>query len=251
MRFTLKRKLLEGKQIVGCFLNYYAPALVETIGMTGCDFFVLDNEHGSFSPSEMENMIRAADSVGMATIVRVDYDNSSIQKALDMGAEGVQIPKVNSRQDAELAVMRAKYPPQGDRGVGFSARCVRVSEIKGAAYLKEANENVLVIAQIETPDAIENLPDILAVPGIDVAFLGKMDLSTAVGTPRDVSSPVMLELTARFFDETRKAGVISGYIHDNSVSLAEAKKKNSLYIATVAGLSGNVQATVKERNDNC
>ena len=249
MEFKLKKKLLAGEIAVGFFLNYYAPAIVETLGMAGCDFFVLDNEHGNFSPSEMEDMIRAADCVGLSTIVRVDYNPSSIQKALDMGAEGVQIPKVNTRQDAELAVMRSKYPPFGERGVGFSARAVRVSKVKGPAYLELANENVLVVAQIETPTAIANIREILATPGIDVAFLGKMDLSTAVGTPGDTASPVMVKLTEEFITASREAGVVSGCIC--SGRLADLKNQNFRYVAAVANCGGSVYPALKERDALC
>lgn len=234
--------------VLGCILNYYAPALAESIGMAGYDFLLLDNEHGSFSPSELENMIRAADAVGLSTIVRVDYDCSSIQKALDMGAEGVQIPKCNTRQDAEQAVLHAKYPPLGDRGVGLSARCVRVSELTGAAYLREANENVLVVIQIETPSAIEDLREILSTPGIDVAFLGKVDLSATVGTIREFSTPAMLELTEKFYGETRKAGAVTGLIHTRDLTLQEMQKQNSLYAVCVPGLSDNARALLQQRD---
>ncbi len=248
MRFTLKKKLRDKKIIVGFILNYYAPAIVETFGMAGADYFILDNEHGCFSETEMENMVRAADSVGISTIVRVDYDNSSIQKALDMGAEGVQIPKINTRSDAERAVMLAKYPPDGERGVGLSARAVRVSETKGAAYLRLANENVLVIAQIETPAAIENIREIITTPGIDVAFLGKMDLSTAVGTPGDTTSPIMTELIEKFFSATSETGIVSGYIYDGKKPLADRREQNALYITTVVNCMGNIGEILKERD---
>lgn len=116
MNYRLKEKIKAGDMVLGCFLNFYSPPLVEIMGMAGYDFFVLDNEHGNFSPHEIECMICAADAVNLATIVRVDYDNSSIQKVLDMGAEGIQVPKVNTRMDAETVSNVRNIPLRENAG---------------------------------------------------------------------------------------------------------------------------------------
>lgn len=248
MRYKLKNKLSSGEIIVGGFINFYAPDVIEMMGVNGCDYCVMDNEHGCFSPNELVNMIRAADSVGMSSIVRVDYDNSSIQKALDMGAEGVQIPKVNTKEDAALAVSRAKYPPQGDRGVGFSSRSARLCKMKKDEYLQYSNDNVLVIVQIETPESIDNIDDILSVPGIDIAFLGKMDLSSAISKPGEINSPVMNRLTKRFFDATKRHGIIAGHIYDGS-DLSVLISNNALYQSVPFILPGNLTNLVLAKND--
>ena len=249
MSYSLKNKLHLGEIVIGGFINFYAPDVVEIMGVNGCDYCVLDNEHGCFSPIELLHMVRAADSVGMSTIIRVDYDASSIQKALDMGAEGVQVPKVNTREDAALAVKRAKYPPEGDRGVGFSSRSARLARLKKTEYLQYANDNVLVVVQIETPEAIANIDEILSVPGVDVAFLGKMDLSSAIGRPGEVNSPVMNSLTDRFLDAVKRHGRIAGHIYDGS-DLSVLLERNALYQSLPFMLQGNLRDLILEKNSH-
>ena len=247
MKYSLKNKLKSGKIVIGGFINFYAPDVVEMMGINGCDYCVLDNEHGCVSPNELVHMVRAADSVGMSTIVRVDYDDSSIQKALDMGAEGVQVPKVNTKEDAVLAVKRAKYPPEGDRGVGFSSRSARLSGLKKNEYLQYANDNVLVVVQIETPEAIANIDEILSVSGVDVAFLGKMDLSSAIGRPGETNSPIMNSLTDQFFAATKRHGRIAGHIYDGS-DLSVLLEKNALYQSLPFMLPGNLRELIQAKN---
>jgi 4-hydroxy-2-oxoheptanedioate aldolase len=250
MNFKLKEKLKAKEVVLGCFINYYAPSQVEMIGLAGYDFFVLDNEHGSFSPHEIENMIRAANVVGLSVIVRVDYDNSSIQKALDTGAEGIQVPKVNTRLDAETVVKRAKYPTEGDRGVGFSARSARLSREKGAAYIKKANENVLIVIQIESKEAIDNIDEILSTPGIDVAFLGKVDLSASIGLPGDVSNPAVLEMESKFYTAAKKHGIVSGLVLDKKMTFEDAYNRRTLYLADgIPDTIANIAAKVKTRDE--
>ena len=248
MRYKLKNKLSSGEIIIGGFINFYAPDVVEMMGVNGCDYCVLDNEHGCLSPNELVHMVRAADSVGMSTIIRVDYDNSSIQKALDMGAEGVQIPKVNTKEDAMLAVKKAKYPPLGDRGVGFSSRSARLLHMEKNEYLKYSNDNVMVIVQIETPEAIESIDEILSVPGIDIAFLGKMDLSSAIGMPGEVDSASMNDLTERFFDATKRHNVIAGLIYDGS-DLSILKSNNALYLSSPFILPSSISKLIMEKKN--
>lgn len=250
MNYGLKEKIKAGDMVLGCFLNFYSPPLVETIGMAGYDFFVLDNEHGSFSPHEIECMIRAADAVDLATIVRVDYDNSSIHKVLDMGAEGIQVPKVNTRMDAETVVKRAKYPTEGERGVGFSSRSARLSREKGAAYIKKANENVLIVVQIETPQAIDNIEEILATPGVDIAFLGKMDLSASVGFPGEVLNPSVLEMENKFNTAVQKYGAVSGIVLEKNTTFEETYKRRTLYVTNAIGeIISSLSRTVKVRDE--
>jgi 4-hydroxy-2-oxoheptanedioate aldolase len=246
MRYGLKKRIAKSEIVLGCFLNYYAPALVETLGMAGYDYLLLDNEHGAFSPHEMESMIRAADSAGLATVVRVDYDVSAIQKALDMGAEGIQVPKVNTAEEARAVVRRAKYPPLGDRGIGFSCRSARLSAEKGAEYIRRANEDTLVVVQIETPQAIENLDEILGVPGLDVAFLGLMDLSLSVGCPGDLAAPALTGLERRFHEAVLRHSMVSGLVVPMDVSFESLPERTTLYAATAIGeVTSRLAATAK------
>ncbi|MDF2678970.1 MAG: hypothetical protein K0R47_160 [Brevibacillus sp.] len=181
MNNVVKQKLKNGEKAVGAFLGIYSPEMVEMLGYAGFDFLVIDDEHGAFSPRDLENMIRAAERVDLVPIVRVSYDPSCIQKALDRGAKGIQVPMVNTKEDAELVVKKAKFPPIGQRGAAFITRPARYGKDQGKEYLDAADDNILVIVHIETPEAVANFDEIISVPGIDMAFIGPTDLSISMG----------------------------------------------------------------------
>jgi 4-hydroxy-2-oxoheptanedioate aldolase len=127
----VKQRLKNGERTLGIFLNFFSPALVEMIGYAGFDFVVIDNEHGGFSESEIEHLIRAAECVDILPIVRISYDPSCIQKTLDRGARGIQIPMVNTKEQAEEIVRKAKYHPFGERGTTYSIRTANYGRLSG------------------------------------------------------------------------------------------------------------------------
>ena len=121
----LKEALMNGKTVFGPFLKLTDPAVVEIMGFAGFDFVIIDQEHGPISLQNAQNMVRAAESVGISPIIRVNKnEETSILRALDIGAQGIQIPQINSTENAIQAVQSVKYSPQGDRGV---CRYVRVA----------------------------------------------------------------------------------------------------------------------------
>lgn len=185
MKNTLKDRIKNGEHVLGGFVGIYSPNLVEMIGYAGFDYIVIDDEHVAFNYTELENLIRTADSVNMVPFVRVSYDPSSIQKALDRGAKGIQVPMVNSKEDAESVVKKAKFPPRGNRGVAFSHRAAQYGNDSGETFLDSSNEEILVIPHIETFEASENFEEIMSVDGIDIAFIGPTDLSVNMGFKKD------------------------------------------------------------------
>ncbi|WP_186446207.1 HpcH/HpaI aldolase family protein [Paenibacillus cremeus] len=181
MNNVVKTKLQQGGTAVGCFIGFHSPTLVEMLGDSGFDFVVIDNEHGPFSWSEVEEMVRAAELAGTVPIVRVAYDASDIQKALDRGAYGIHVPMVNTREQAQEVVQRAQFPPAGKRGTAYSVRSARYGTRGGADYLKASNEQILIAVHIETPQAVENIEEIMNVQGIDIFYIGPTDLSVTMG----------------------------------------------------------------------
>jgi 4-hydroxy-2-oxoheptanedioate aldolase len=233
MAEKLKEKIKKGQLATGCFVNFYAPVIVEMMKGAGFDFFILDQEHGCFDQADMENMLRAADTVGLDAVVRVDYDPSSIQKALDMGATGVQIPMIRTREDAVTAVSHAKYPPQGSRGVDFYSRAYRLQDTKdGADYLSEQNEDTLVIVQIETAEAVRNFEEIVSVPGVDVAFLGTLDLSVSMGYPKGANDPHMPSVLNDLCRRSGAMRVPTGMVFLNQPMFEDASGKGVRFLAT-------------------
>src|SRR5215510_8344908 len=171
---TLKRRLYEGKAAFGVMCTFPAPPVIEMLGCLGFDWILLDNEHGSITVDTAEACIAAAELTGMAPMVRpVGNRPEVIAPFLDRGAWGVQVPHVNTADEARAAVDAVKYAPEGHRGI-FSGGRPAGYGFKGttAEYAKEANRNTLVCLMLEEVEAIENLPDLVKVPGVDVYFIG-------------------------------------------------------------------------------
>ena len=191
---NLKKALHDNKIVFGPFLKITDPAVVEIMGFAGFDFAIIDEEHGPISMESAQNMIRAAESVNITPIIRVGDNNEAlILRALDIGAQGIEIPQVNSRSDAVRAVKSVKYSPQGERGVCRYVRAANYSSMDKFKYFKSANDETMIIAHIEGVKGINNLDEILLVSGIDVIFIGPYDLSQSLGIPGEVNHPLVVE----------------------------------------------------------
>lgn len=192
-----RAKLEEGKLVLASWLGFYAPAVVEILGAAGIDCVLLDAEHGGLTQSDVETMVRAAEAFDITPIVRVpNHLPSTIYGYLDRGAQGVIVPHVNTKKDAENAAAAARYHPLGRRGFQASGRVVRWGTMDSREYFRRANEEVLVIALIEEIEGMRNLDEILSVDGIDMIMLGPGDLSQSMGwaTPerlRDAMSDII------------------------------------------------------------
>ncbi|MHB1130942.1 MAG: HpcH/HpaI aldolase family protein [Chloroflexota bacterium] len=183
-------KLLQfGPHAVGTFTAMPSPSVAEVLALAGFDFLVVDLEHGPISFETAENMLRAADAVKVPCIVRVpDAQPATIMRALDIGAAGVQVPLIETAEQARQVVAAVKYQPEGRRGLAL-ARAARYSAVGPANYFSRANAETIVVVQCETTTAVQNLPEILAVPGVDVVFVGPYDLSQSLGQPGQVNMP--------------------------------------------------------------
>ncbi len=234
MNNNVKDKIFNGEPVLGCFMGFYAPAIVEMMGYAGFDFIVIDNEHGWFNPAEMENMIRAAEVSGIAPIVRVDYDNSSIQKVLDRGALGIQVPMVNNKEDAERVVRRAKFPPTGQRGTAYSTRAARYGKDGGKTYLDSADDNILIAVHIETPEAVKNFEEIMSVQGIDVAFIGPLDLAINMGYKDEgPKHPEVQRVINNLYERAHKKGIKIGTLASTQSAIPQVLNKGANYVVTV------------------
>ena len=190
----LKKALQDGKVIFGPFLKFTDPAVVEIMGFAGFDFVIIDEEHGPISIENAQNMIRAAESVNITPVIRVgNNDEALIFRALDIGAQGIEIPQINTRCDAEKAVKSVKYSPQGERGVCRYVRAAKYSSMDKFEYFKTANNETMIIAHIEGVEGINNLNEIMSVAGIDVIFIGPYDLSQSLGIPGEVNHSLVIE----------------------------------------------------------
>ena len=191
---NLKEALKEGKNVFGPFMKFADPATVEIMGFAGFDFVIIDAEHGPISMQSAQNMIRAAETVNITPVIRVaNNDEALILRALDIGAQGIEIPQINNKLQAIKAVRSVKYAPQGERGVCRYVRAANYSSMDKFEYFKSANNETMIIAHIEGVEGINNLDEILSVPGIDVIFIGPYDLSQSLGIPGEVNNPLVTE----------------------------------------------------------
>lgn len=184
-RSTFRERLEAGETTVGTFQLMDSPMVSEIIGLAGLDFVILDQEHGPLTAETAVTMCMAAERGGAAPIVRVRSNAAAeIQRALDIGAAGVEIPQIETREDAAVAVDAARFQPLGNRGLNPH---VRASGYRGdGAYTATQNEEVTVIVHIEGERGVDNLDEIMAVDGIDVLFLGPYDMSQSIGLPGEI-----------------------------------------------------------------
>ena len=209
---TLKQRLHAGKAAFGVMCTFPSPPVVEMLGYLGFDWVLLDNEHGSITVESAETCIMAAEVSGMAPIVRpVGNRPELIAPFLDRGAWGVQVPHVNTADEARAAVDAVKYGPDGHRGI-FSGGRPAAYGFKGttADYAREANRQTLVCLMLEEVEAIENLPEMVKVPGVDVYFIGSGDLSQSMGFTGQPAHPEVQSLMERGVKAITGAGRIAG-----------------------------------------
>lgn len=186
---SLTRKLREKSCAIGTFVEIPAPPIVEMLGLAGFDFAVVDREHGPIDRNECEQLVRAGVSSEISVLVRVSNHSAAIMaQPLDQGAAGIHVPHVTSAEMARCAVHATRYHPLGERGIQPYVRAASYRSYPTAEYLATANDDTLLVAQVEGTEGIANLEQILAVEGIDVAFVGPYDLSQSLGIPGQVRS---------------------------------------------------------------
>ncbi|MGE1061864.1 aldolase/citrate lyase family protein [Megasphaera paucivorans] len=229
---NFKERLKNGDQLLGPFLNLNYPAIIEMAGLAGFDFAIIDNEHGEIPIESAINLVRAAKAAGITSIVRV-YENNPelIGKALDMGADGVQIPNVGSKEAAEKAVKAAKFAPFGERGCNRYVRGGKYSAMDRTEFFGKSNERTSVILQVEGQDGVASLPEILKVKGIDVLFVGPYDLSASLGIPGQVEHPKVIAQMEEIMEQAKQVGVAIGYFVDDIETAIKWKKRGVQYIS--------------------
>jgi 2-keto-3-deoxy-L-rhamnonate aldolase RhmA len=208
---TLRERLNTGVA-AGVGLTFATPQLVELCGRVGFHWALIDCEHGAFSAEGMEHAIVAADGVNLPVMVRPASDRpEAILSALDRGAAGVQVPHVATAAQADAIVRAVKFEPRGNRGLGTSVRAAGYGiDLDLAAYMADANRETIVCVQIEDREGLANVAEIAAVPGVDIVFVGPMDLSQALGYPGDLARPEFRREVERAFDAAHAAGVMTG-----------------------------------------
>lgn len=228
MRHNLaKEKLAAGKPISVVAPGYTSAGLVELLGRMGFDAIFIDCEHGPAGWDGVENMVRAAELTDVTPIIRVQSnDPSTIARALDRGAGGVQVPHINTREQAEAAVRAAKFAPLGHRGYAAGRSAFGV---KGN-FTVHANAETMVIAMLEEVEALKNLDGILQVKHIDAFFIAPGDLSQSMGYPGQMDHPDVQAAVHDAVRRTRAAGRAPGVLTTNAPSARRALDLGALFL---------------------
>ena len=194
---SLKLRLARGETLFGAWIETGSATNAEILGRCGFDFLLLDLEHGEGDLKHAVEMLRAADASGSPAIVRApSNDPVFLKRIFDLGAQSVMIPSVETAAEAEAAVRACRYPPAGRRG--YAAPNVRASAYGMLPeYVRQANEQLLIIGQIESADAVGRADEICAVDGLDVPFIGVNDMAGSIGLLEQLHLPAVRDLVAK------------------------------------------------------
>lgn len=228
----LRRKLLAGKPVTGAIVNVQAPWFIDLVGISGFDFVMLDAEHGPITPENVEPMIRAAEQAGMTALVRVPANVPHVILGfLDAGAQAVQVPHIQTADDARRAVSAVRYPPLGSRGMSTMTRAARYGFGQTAAeYVEAANREIVFVPMIETAAGVENIDSILDVEGIDVVFVGTGDLAASMGLPGQRTSPKVREAVRHVLARATAKGIPVGLPVSDAASAADARAEGAMLL---------------------
>lgn len=218
---TLKARLKAGESVYGAWVGSGSPGNTEILGHVGFDFLVIDQEHGAGEMVDAVAALRAAESSGTPCIVRAPWNDPVwLKRILDAGAQSVMIPSVETAAAAETAVRACQYPPTGTRG--YAAGVVRASAYGlEPGYTQKANENLVIVLQIESAAAVEQAAEICAIDGADVVFIGVNDLAGSIGRLEQLDHPDVRSLVRRAEDSILASGKPMGTVPSAGASWRE------------------------------
>ena len=202
----VKKVMSEGKLALGTYVTFADPQVVEIIGLAGYDAAFIDMEHTTFDLALVTEMIRAADLVGITSIVRVpDNDEKLILRLLDAGAEGIIVPHVDGLAGAKRAVEAVRYGPLGHRGGAGGTRATRYGMVSWDDHVQQSNEQILLSVMTEDEQGIADIEAIAGLEGIDLVSIGPTDFSEYMGI-RDPSSPELRAKIKELADKIKGIG---------------------------------------------
>lgn len=191
---SLKDRILKDR-LYGMIIKALSnPSITILAKSTGLDFLFYDCEHGMYTYETLHNLILMGNAVGIPSLVRVpQLARGDVSRVLDCGASGVMVPMIENKEQVELLVKWSKYPPIGDRGYAGGANTNYKPSGNHKNNMREINESVISIAQIETENGIKNIEEIVSTEGIDAAIVGPSDLAISIGIPDDYLNSIEIE----------------------------------------------------------
>ncbi|MDI2035625.1 HpcH/HpaI aldolase family protein [Paenarthrobacter nitroguajacolicus] len=226
----LRRRLASGEVTVGTFVGMSSAVAAEVCAASGADWVLIDLEHGSGGEDAVRDGVLAAGSYGVPTIVRVESgERIRIGRVLDQGAAGIMVPRLNSVGEASASVQHMLYPPYGDRGVATYNRSCRWGMDR--APLSAEQQSTVGIIQIETLDALNSVEQIAAEDGVDVLFVGPLDLSYALGVPLQLDSNTFQEALQKVVAAAEAHGKAAGILAVDGHGAAKYVRQGFRFVA--------------------
>ncbi len=211
-RTDIRARAFAGELLLGAFANLGSSLAVELAGRAGLDWLVLDLEHGAGTEADLLGLLRATEGTRAAAIVRPEEATRlRIGRALDLGADGVILPRLDTPDDVRRAVSWVRWPPLGARGLALLTRGARLGDVPHGR-VRELNELPLTVVQIETAEALSHVDEIAAIDGVDVLFIGPTDLSHSLGVPGALDDPRFTDAVTRIHGAATSAGKAAGIL---------------------------------------
>ncbi|MBV9259592.1 MAG: hypothetical protein JO215_16395 [Ktedonobacteraceae bacterium] len=246
----VKEKLKRGEPTLGAWLNLPGIPSARAMARLGFDWLLIDMEHSAYDPVIMAEMVAIiADAGTSAPLVRVPSHNVEWFKwVLDAGAWGVLVPMINTRQDAERVVSWSKYPPMGTRSIGGAFAPYGFGTTDRASYTNAANDELLVIVQIESREGLNNVEEIASVPGIDVAFVGPNDLHAQLGFPPsyDGTEPEFVAALERIQAAAKKNHIATGIMTGSGASAAQRVRQGFQMVTVTTDLNSMIAGATRQ-----
>lgn len=229
----VKKALENGETVFGTMVvESRSPSMAQLFATAGFDFMFIDTEHSSYGIETVADMIWASKASDICPIVRVtELDYPFIARTLDLGAGGLMVPRRKTPEEAKEMVQYAKYPPMGERGLSTSpGGHTDFKTYDLPEFMEGSNDNTLLVFQVETAEAIENIEDIVAVPGIDVAMIGPNDLSKSLGVVGELDHPKVQNAIDKVIDACEKHDVAAGLHSGNIEMLQDVMERGMRFI---------------------
>lgn len=233
---TFKRALTEGRSQIGLWCSLAHHYSLEAVAGAGFDWLLLDSEH---SPNDLESLLQQMQAVAAypsEAVVRIPWnDTVTIKRVLDAGARSLLIPYVQNPDEARAAVAATRYPPQGVRGVSMTTRATRFGRVRD--YAKHAHEQICLMLQLETREALEHIEAIAAIDGVDGIFIGPADLHASMGLAGESANPAVVPLIEDALRRIRKAGKAPGILTGDEALARRYIEAGSLFTAVGADIA--------------
>ena len=231
----LRQRLQQGP-LLGTFVKLPRREVLEVLALAGLDFVICDLEHSQMDEGEARELAWAGQAIGLPVVVRLaELERGLVNRLLEAGAAGLQMPRVRSREDVARLRDLALYPPQGSRSTSLSQTAARYGSVPIGEYLGAANEDVLLVGQFETRELQGPAAEVMR--GLDVAFVGTTDLSVDFGTPGDLQGPPVRQRLLELAEGAQAAGAVLGLFAPSPEAAAKALAQGYRYVAVGTDIS--------------